>query len=795
MASLDDLIKSIRDEAKKESALVVADSGKSDDRLVDEEIDERILRLLGLEDVFDIDYSTYKTLLRERMAAGRMSDSKIPTEETEVLTDEFKKVKRKTGRFKVKKKKITAQDIKSSPSIGKSIGGAGPQKLLAPAEEEPEDSPIDKIIKSLDNIVALLVERNSLFKSQAEALRKQKEKDKRAKTESRLEGGQESKETENKAKKIAMPFQNVFKKIIDFFVGIFIGRFLFKFIEWFQDPENEKKIDAIGKFLSDHWPKLLAAYLLFGNSFGRFVVKMTATLVKFTAKLLTKVLPGLLKFIAANPALAALAGVTALGVAAIAQNQKGTAVIKDPDDPDKSQMDETREFGGMSGDPFGGLFNGGGQVPTKWPYFNGGGKVPGRGPNRDTVPAMLSPGEFVMSRGAVDKWGSGMLALMNSAGGGDNRPKMFGGTTYAAGGGMIGGEYKEKMSAEHGRLMAQRDKAVQAPGGIDTRHNELMQSTDPQKISDYDKKHGEGAYSKKLREKLTKIYVVSPQQKNSVMPQPTGKVVGRENLSPEAQAAIARLEAKRGLPPDMQYTRNGKSISAEEFNRLPGMGGGGGGTNALTNQAKVRSIPGMLGSLFDSFRKKKIDPQTILEDAKSKAMSMAKSMGGTVRDGNVGVMTPELQRAVDKLNATRARADKLEAQNKAAMNRPKKRIQDDPLFAEYDAIQNDPHHPLFEKVRGGGDIDDFGMTFADFKKFKAQPNQAKLSSNQSQQNSVRNNISPPSQPPVTVITAPQGQSTPAKGGGGGQPADQLPTFSASGDSRDRSRNSKILGIF
>ena len=166
MASLDDLIKSIRDEAKKESALVVADSGKSDDKLVDEEIDERILGLLGLEDVFDIDYATYKTLLRERMAAGRMTDSKIPTEEIEVLTDEFRKVKRKTGRFKVKKKKITAQDIKSSPSIGKSIGGVGPQKLLAPAEEEPEESPIDKIIKSLDNIIGLLAERNSLFKSQ-----------------------------------------------------------------------------------------------------------------------------------------------------------------------------------------------------------------------------------------------------------------------------------------------------------------------------------------------------------------------------------------------------------------------------------------------------------------------------------------------------------------------------------------------------------------------------------------------------------------------------------------------------
>ena len=87
MASLDDLIKSIRDEAKKESALVVADSGKSDDKLVDEEIDERVLRLLGIEDVFDIDYATYKTLLKERMVAARMAKSKIPTEEAEVITN------------------------------------------------------------------------------------------------------------------------------------------------------------------------------------------------------------------------------------------------------------------------------------------------------------------------------------------------------------------------------------------------------------------------------------------------------------------------------------------------------------------------------------------------------------------------------------------------------------------------------------------------------------------------------------------------------------------------------------
>ena len=87
------------------------------------------------------------------------------------------------------------------------------------------------------------------------------------------------------------------------------------------------------------------------------------------------------------------------------------------------------------------------------------------------------------------------------------------------------------------------------------------------------------------------------------------------------------------------------------------MGGGGGGTNALTNQAKVRSIPGMLGSLFDGFRKKKIDPQTILEDVKSKAKSMVPLMGGTFRDGNIGKPTAQEQKYIDEHNAGMAKID------------------------------------------------------------------------------------------------------------------------------------------
>ena len=58
--------------------------------------------------------------------------------------------------------------------------------------------------------------------------------------------------------------------------------------------------------------------------------------------------------------------------------------------------------------------------------FNKGGPVPGSG-NKDTVPAMLTPGEFVMSKGAVQRYGADTLAGMNAAAGGTNKPTLMGG--------------------------------------------------------------------------------------------------------------------------------------------------------------------------------------------------------------------------------------------------------------------------------------------------------------------------------------------------------------------------------
>jgi hypothetical protein len=57
--------------------------------------------------------------------------------------------------------------------------------------------------------------------------------------------------------------------------------------------------------------------------------------------------------------------------------------------------------------------------------MNTGGSVPGAG-NRDTVSAMLTPGEFVMKKSAVDKYGSAFMSSVNS------------GVAHFAGGGPVG---------------------------------------------------------------------------------------------------------------------------------------------------------------------------------------------------------------------------------------------------------------------------------------------------------------------------------------------------------------------
>ena len=58
-----------------------------------------------------------------------------------------------------------------------------------------------------------------------------------------------------------------------------------KLIEWFSNPQNQKKIGNIIDFLGKHWKKLLSLYLVFGTGLGRFVFGLTKVLISGAIKL------------------------------------------------------------------------------------------------------------------------------------------------------------------------------------------------------------------------------------------------------------------------------------------------------------------------------------------------------------------------------------------------------------------------------------------------------------------------------------------------------------------------------
>ena len=152
---------------------------------------------------------------------------------------------------------------------------------------------------------------------------------------------------------------------------------------------------------------------------GAFLVPFKGLIIG-TIALATKGIIALGSLMSANPLLSAavIGGIGA--VYALLQKQK-----PDPLDPLKRSKEENmNEYGGgfNQSEPFGGLFN------------SGGGMTPFLG--TDTVPAMLTPGEFVMSRGAVSMFGVNTMMAMNKAGGGTNRPK-FGLISGFSGGGAV----------------------------------------------------------------------------------------------------------------------------------------------------------------------------------------------------------------------------------------------------------------------------------------------------------------------------------------------------------------------
>lgn len=343
-------------------------------RSVTEKIDERILRLLGLEDVFDLDYDTYLTLLKEAIVTG---SKKLPQEELALLANERKRVRGKKGRFKPKKDKITASKI----SATKLIKPAKKTLALPPSQiskTEEGGSGFTGIKKTLDSILGVLGSKFKFDKKQSDTERKEKENEKRGKGESTLEGFKKGVGAiVATTKKMLDPFQAIIDRIWRFVFFTLLGKAFTSFMEWMSDKKNQEKFNSFVEFLSDHWPALAGLYVLFGTGFG----KLVRGLLKGVTRMIIAIgmnIPKIFGFIRKNKKLAFLALAAAPLVSREISNlfadketpESGLIPTKNPDlDDAKKSVDQSKSapvpkfnlggmipsFAGGAMNPFGGM--------------------------------------------------------------------------------------------------------------------------------------------------------------------------------------------------------------------------------------------------------------------------------------------------------------------------------------------------------------------------------------------------------------------------------------------------------
>ena len=227
-------------------------------------IDPKILGLLGIEDNKDIDLDTYKTLLKEKMVASRMTDSKISTEDSEALTNAWKNIKNEVQNLQ-KDVNISGKSVASKVTDRKPTPSAkiSPQKLLPAAGgslqkvdqednkgvednkaeisqiksflEGPLGSGLSKIEENLQGVLSALTASNRADKRDA-----RKTHVAQTKAEKRGREGQLESKADDLGKSIlekaTKPVKGLFEMFWDFIKNVLLGGAILRLMKIIENP-------------------------------------------------------------------------------------------------------------------------------------------------------------------------------------------------------------------------------------------------------------------------------------------------------------------------------------------------------------------------------------------------------------------------------------------------------------------------------------------------------------------------------------------------------------------------------
>ncbi len=455
---LDDLLTSIRAEGKKERSALALYKGTRGTDLVNESIDERVVNILGLGQVFDIDYATYLTLLKEKLVQVSMGGGSLAREEQMLLQDEFRRVKGKVGRFKINRRTVNAGAITGSTPLKVSKD----KFFLTSSAVIPENPGVAKVSEdlkgiheALDKLLGEIKADNAEEKKQAELERRQKIRNRRVAREKLLEKSQQK--VSKVVNKLFTPVRGILDSIFRFLFFGLLGRSFQSFLNWFSDPANKDKVNSMFRFLKDFWPAILGGLALFFTPLGGFI--------KGIVGILTTLGPKLFGLVAKYPKIAAALAITGAAVEGVRRSRNATQdILKEKgmeDATPKEQADElSKPFNILDtftrtivppreGPPVQARADGG-KIYNIGNYFGRpierasgkvtsttGTKIKGAGPDTQLVAAQ--PGEFIISKNAVNTYGSQFFMNLNKESGGTNIPNFVNNIQFAQGGGMVGG--------------------------------------------------------------------------------------------------------------------------------------------------------------------------------------------------------------------------------------------------------------------------------------------------------------------------------------------------------------------
>ena len=204
----------------------------------------------------------------------------------------------------------------------------------------------------------------------------------------------------NQVKKVLTPITSIFSSIINGFIALVGGKLLQGLVNVLLNPAVQSVILGITGFVERFFPIIVGAVGGVVGGIARFLNEMG---------ILEPLLYGIGAFLLASPAIN-LAG-SPFGPTRVGR----LGSFKTDGRFKKMGMVFNPKLLGRVLRPKG---------------FNKGGIVPGSG-NTDSVPAMLTPGEVVISKPAVERFGAINLLNLNKAVGSSNKPKIKRGISYA----------------------------------------------------------------------------------------------------------------------------------------------------------------------------------------------------------------------------------------------------------------------------------------------------------------------------------------------------------------------------